>query len=408
MPALDGMKVLDLAQYEAGTSCAQYLAWFGAEVIKVEPPGRGDPGRHTEGGDIDSLYFLTFNGNKRSMAIDLSREEGRALLLEMLPQFDVVVENFTLGTMEKLGLGYDVLAARHPGIIYATIKGFGTHGPYSGFKSFDWVSQASGGSFSVTGEADGPPMKPGATVCDTGSGMHAVMGILAAYIQRQRTGRGQMIEIAMQETMTNFMRQQLSIRYRTGDPVPRRGNKLGIPPTDLYPCAGGGANDWLFIMIATDRMWDSLAMGIGRPDLLHDERFAAIRARLSHGPELYEAIAEWTSQRPKFQAMEELGAAGVPCSAVYDSIDIFADKHLRARDQIRMIEHPVYGAVEMLAPPIHMSDSDVEMVRSPLLGEHTAEVLGELLGLPEGRIAELGAQGVLGLPAKSSVGTAGG
>jgi len=395
MAALDGMTVLDLTQYEAGTSCTQYLAWFGAEVVKVEQPGVGDPGRHTEGPGQDSLYFLTFNHNKKSVALDLASEAGRELFLRMLPQFDVVVENFTLGTMEKFGLGYEVLKEHHPAIIYATIKGFGTHGPYSGFKSFDWVAQASGGSFSITGEPDGPPMKPGATVADTGSGMHAVMGILAAYIQRQRTGRGQMIEIAMQETVTNFMRQQLSIRQRVTGPVPRRGNKLGLPPTDLYPCAGDGPNDWAFIMIATNRMWDALCVAIERQDLLHDERFATPQAKREHGDELYEAIASWTRQRPKFELMETLGAAGVPCSAAYDSDDIFRDKHLRARGQIRTISHPVNGDVEMLAPPIHMSDSDVPMRPSPLLGQHTAEVLAERLGLGEDALRELAESGVI-------------
>ncbi|MGE5595146.1 MAG: CaiB/BaiF CoA transferase family protein [Hyphomicrobiales bacterium] len=397
MAALDGMRVLDLTQYEAGTTCTQYLAWFGADVVKVEPPGRGDPGRGTEGGEHDSLYFLSFNHNKRSVAIDLRSNAGRELFLQLLPRFDVVVENFTLGTMEKLGLGYDTLRQVHPPLIYATIKGYGTHGPYAGFKTFDWVAQAAGGAFSVTGDPDGPPMKPGATVGDTGSGMHACMGILAAYIQRQRTGQGQMVEIAMQETITNFMRQQLSLRQRRPGPVPRRGNKLGIPPTDLYPCAGGGPNDWAFIMVVTDRMWDSLTIAIGRPDLNHEPRFENIRARIAHGDELYGEIAKWTSQRPKFEVMETLGAAGVPCSAAYDSDDIFRDKHLQARNQIRTIEHPTYGPVEMLAPPVHLSGSEVDMVRAPLLGEHTAEVLSAELGLDEAAIDELRKAGVVGM-----------
>lgn len=282
MAALDGVRVLDLTQYEAGTSCTQYLAWFGADVVKIEPPG-GEPGRHTEGPGRDSLYFLSFNHNKRSVCLDLATPEGKEIFLRLLPRFDVVVENFTLGTMEKLGLGYDVLKEHHPAVIYATIKGFGTYGPYANFKSFDWVAQAAGGGFSVTGEPDGPPMRPGASVCDTGSGMHAAMGILAAYIQRLRTGKGQMVEIALQETMTNFMRQQLSLRQRRPGPVPRRGNKLGIPPSDLYPCAGGGPNDWAFIMVVTDRMWDSLLAAIDRLDLNDDPRFSTLRAHPARG-----------------------------------------------------------------------------------------------------------------------------
>ncbi len=205
MPALDGMRVLDLTQWEAGTTSTQYLAWFGADVVKVERPGVGDPGRHTLGPGRDSRYFMSFNSNKRSVAIDLGTALGRDLFLRLVPGFDVVVENFTLGTMEKLGLGYEVLKVANPAIIYATIKGFGTNGPYSQFKCMDRVAQAVGGALSITGAADGPPMMPGPTFGDTGSGMHCAMGILAAYIQRLQTGQGQQVEIAMQETIASFM-----------------------------------------------------------------------------------------------------------------------------------------------------------------------------------------------------------
>lgn len=397
MAALDGMKVLDLTQYEAGTTCTQYLAWFGANVIKVERPGIGDPGRGTEGPGKDSLYFLTFNHNKRSVAINLETGAGRDLFLALARRCDVVVENFTLGTLEKLGLGYEVLKAENPALIYATVKGFGTHGPYSGFKCYDMVAQAAGGAFSVTGEADGPPMRPGATVADTGSGMHAAMGILASYIQRQRTGLGQMVEISMQETVTNFMRTPLSYRERAdGGPVPRRGNRT-VVPTDLFPCAPGGPNDWIYIMVVTSRMWDALITTIARPDLGADPRFETVKTRHTHGDALYEEIAAWTRQRTKFEAMEELGARGVPCGAVYDSNDILGDRHLRARGQIVTVDHPVRGLIEMLAPPIHLSDSNVAMVAAPLLGEHTAEVLREELGLDHGEVEALSREGVLGL-----------
>jgi formyl-CoA transferase len=399
MPALDGVKVLDLTQYEAGTSCSQYLAWFGAEVVKVEQPGRGDPGRMTEGGGRDSLYFLSFNHNKQSVAIDLSSSKGRELFLSLVPKFDIVTENFSLGTMEKLGIGYDVMREINPRIIYGTIKGFGTYGPYSQFKCFDWVAQATGGSFSITGEADGPPTKPGATVADTGSGMHLAMGILAAYIQRERTGRGQMIEIAMQETVTNFMRMPLSIRERFPEgPVPRRGSRSsGMPATGLYPCAPGGANDYIYMHIVTERMWDALCIGIGRPEMGADERFNTIMARARNWDAIQDAVSEWTMQRTKFEAMESLAEAGVPCGAVYDSVDILTDKHLRARNQVRMIHHPVIGDIEMMAPTIHMSDSDVEMIPAPLLGADTAAVLARELGLSEVDIRALADAGVLGV-----------
>jgi formyl-CoA transferase len=397
MAALDGVKVLDLTQYEAGTSCSQYLAWFGAEVVKVEQPGRGDPGRMTEGGNRDSLYFLSFNHNKQSLALDLASAKGRELFLELVPHFDVVTENFTLGTMEKLGLGYDVLREVNPRLIYGTIKGFGTSGPYSTYKCFDWVAQAVGGSFSVTGDADGPPVKPGATVADTGSGMHLAMGILAAYIQRERTGVGQHIEIAMQETIANYMRMPMSTRERfPGGPVPRRGHRSsGMPATGLYPCAPGGANDYIYMHIVTERMWDSLLIGIGKPELGADERFNTIQGRAANWDAIYDEISEWTRQRTKFEAMEHLAECGVPVGAVYDSTDILADKHLRSRDMIRTIHHPVRGDIEMLAPPIHMSDSSVEMEPAPLLGQHSAAVLARELGLGASEIAALIESGVV-------------
>jgi len=315
MPALDGLKILDLTQYEAGTSCTQYLAWFGADVYKVERPGVGDPGRHVAGQQSDSLYFLSFNHNKKSVAIALDTPEGRNLFLQRVPKVDVVVENFTLGTMEKLGLGYDVLKATNPAIIYATIKGFGTTGPHSSFKCFDRIAQSAGGAASVTGTPDGPPTLPGATFGDTGSGVHCALGIAAAYIQRLRTGEGQVVEIAMQEVIATFMREPLSHRQWNPTPEQRRGNRT-IVPTDLYPCKGGGPNDYLYIFIATSRMLDAVFAGIGKPELLEDPRFSTTPARRENGDALFEEIKEWTLQHTKQEAMDILGSIGVPCSAM--------------------------------------------------------------------------------------------
>lgn len=397
MAALDGMKILDLTQYEAGTSCTQLLAWLGATVVKVEQPGVGDPGRHTEPGVGDSIYFLSFNSNKRSVAINLKSEEGRALFLDLVKRFDVVVENFTLGTMEDLGLAYDILQARNPRIVYATIKGFGTSGPYRYFKSYDMVAQAAGGAFSVTGEAGGPPMRPGALMGDTGSGLTLAVGILAAWIQAQRTGRGDMVEVSMQEAVLNFLRTNLSHRERDATrPIPRRGNRT-VVPTDLYPCAPGGSNDYVYVFTATSKMIDAFFTAIGRPELLADERFSTPRARRDNGDELWEVIAGWTRQRTKWEVMETLGVAGVPCSAVYDTLDVFNDKHLASRNSIMTVDHPVRGAWRYPAPPLRLSESPVEVLPAPLLGEHTAEVLHEELGLDDAALQRLAEAGVLGL-----------
>lgn len=397
MPALDGVKVLDLTQYEAGTTCTQYLAWLGAEVVKIERPDVGDPGRWIRGiHGQDSYYFMSFNNNKRSCAIALDTPEGRDIFLRMVPKFDVVVENFSLGTMEKLGLGYDVLQAHNPAIIYATIKGFGTTGPYSQFKCFDMVAQAAGGAFSVTGEPDGPPTRPGATFGDTGSGVHAALGVVSAYVQRLRTGKGQVVEIAMQEIIANFMREPMSQREWRGSPITRRGNRT-VVPTDLYPCKGGGPNDYLYIMVVTSRMWDSLCAAIDMPELGLDPRFATTRDRHANGDALWEIIAGWTRQRTKFEAMEHLASNGVPCSATYDSDDILTNHHLQARDMIRTIHHPYSGDFQLLAPPIHLSQSEVEIQRAPLLGEHTSDIIAKELGLTTEEIAALAAKGILGI-----------
>lgn len=404
MAALDGLKVLDLTQYEAGTTCTQYLAWLGADVVKVERPGVGDPGRHVAGKGRDSYYFLSFNNNKKSLALALDTPEGRDLFLHLVPRFDVVVENFSLGTMEKLGLSYETLAAINPAIIYATIKGFGTTGPYAEYRCFDMVAQAAGGAFSVTGTPDGPPMRPGATFGDTGSGVHTALGILAAVLQRQKTGRGQVVEISMQEVIANFMREPMAQREWRDSPIQRRGNRT-VVPTDLYPCAPGGPNDYVYIMVVTSRMWDALVAAIDRPELGLDPRFATVRDRHANGDALWEIIAEWTRQRTKFEAMEHLAAHGVPCSAVFDTEDILASRHLRARNMIRTINHPTVGEFQLLGPPIHLSDSEVELQPAPLLGQHTAEVLTAELRLTPGDLADLAARGIIGLHESARAGS---
>ena len=396
MPALERMKILDLTQYEAGTSCTQLLAWLGATVVKVEQTGSGDPGRHTEAGRGDSLYFLSFNANKRSLALDLRSQAGRDLFLRLLPRFDVVAENFSLGTMEKFGLGYETLKAHHPGVIYATVKGFGTSGPYAAYKCYDMVAQAFGGAFSLTGTADGPPLRPGPTMADTGTGMLAALGILAAYIQREQTGEGQQVEVSMQEAVANLIRCGLSHRERAPEqPVPRRGNRT-IAPTDLYPCAPGGPNDYIYIMPVTTRMMDALWTAIGRPELCADENYHLPKWRAEHGDAVWETVAAWTRQRTKYEAMEVLAAAGVPAGAVLDSAELLADPHLRARDMVVTVEHPERGAWEFIGPPIHLGGSKVAVRPAPLLGEHSLEVLSEELGLDGEELDQLVQAGIVG------------
>ncbi len=395
MAALTGLRILDLTQYEAGPSCTQALAWLGADVVKVERPDTGDPGRGVARGVDHSEYFLNWNSNKRSVVLDLERAEGRDLLLRLVPRFDVFVENLAPGAIEKLGLDYATLRVLHPGLIYASIKGFGASGPHAAYKCFDMIAQAASGAFSVTGEAEGPPLRPGPTIGDAGTGVQAALAITAAYVQRLKTGEGQRIELSMQEAMVYYMRTMVASGSDFGrKAVARTGNGY-TAVTNLYPCAPGGSNDWIFLMAITTRMWRALCEAIGRPELLEDERFATGTARQEHAAELYREIADWTRERGKFEAMSELAAAGVPASAVYDTSDLFRDPHLLERGFVHEVEHAALGRVRLLGFGPRLEKSPVELRAAPLLGEHTREVLAEELGLHPVEQDRLLARGVI-------------
>ena len=398
MPALDGMRVLDMTQYEAGTSCTQALAWFGADVVKVEAPEHGDPGRavgRSENMEY-SAYFCNWNANKRSVALNLRTEEGRDLFMRLLPGFDVFVENYGPGVIERLRLDYETLKAVHPTLIHARLKGFGTSGPYSEFKSYDMIAQASAGAFSVTGEADRPPVIPGPTTGDAGTGVQLAMAILAAYVQRLRTGQGQRIEISMQEAMTYYMRTRVAIGSKWGTQAcDRTGASGGLPPVDLYPCKPFGPNDYAYLMPVTDGHWDALCVAMGRADLLVDARFQDMQQRQAHAEELFEEIASWTRERTKQQVMEAFGAAGVPCSACLDTGELHSDRHLVERGFVHQIDHPMHGEVPLLGFGPRLSGSEVPIERAPLLGEHTGEVLAADLGVDTEELDKLHHAGII-------------
>ncbi|MBP20081.1 MAG: CoA transferase [Pseudomonadales bacterium] len=405
MAALDGMRVLDMTQYEAGTSCTQALAWLGADVVKVESPEYGDPGRgvgRTVNKDY-SAYFCAWNSNKRSIALDLKSKEGRDVFMQLVPKFDVFVENYGPGIVEKLNIGYEELSAVNPGLIYTRIKGFGTSGPYSGYRCMDMIAQAAAGAFSITGEADGPPMMPGSTTGDSGTGVQAAMAILAAYVQKQRTGEGQEIEMSMQEAMIYFVRTRAYIGSEWGTQASGRyGNAGGVPPVNIYPCKPFGPNDYIYLMPVNEGHWDSLVAAMERPELLIDKRFETSVARVENGAALYEEICNWTGQRTKYEAMEAIAGAGVPCSACLDTAEIHHDKHLVERGFIHEMELPVHGKVPMLGFAPRMSESTVEMKRPPRLGEHTDDVLAAELGFEEQQIDNLRRTGIIGDPKRFS------
>jgi formyl-CoA transferase len=391
--ALDGLRVLDMTQYEAGTSSTQMLAWLGAEIVKIESP-QGDPGRRAFAlGEEDSQYFLNYNSNKRSVVLDLKTPRGRQLLLDLVPRFDAFVENFGPGVIEALDIGYDVMSRLNPGVIYARIKGYGLSGPYADWKCFDPLAQAAAGAFSITGEADGPPVKPGPTMADSGTGMQTALAVSAAWAQKLRTGKGQFIEISMQEVMTMFMRTT-GVTQWNKEPVKRRGHRGGAP-TGMYACAPGGPNDYVYMLISDTRMWDRLCVTIGRDDLLVDPRFTTGRLRIQHADELDAEIAKWTREHTKFEAMRILCEGGVAASAVYDTMEVMNDPHLRARGFIETVEHPAQGAVTLMNSPLRMSESQVPLRPAPLLGADTDDILGVELGLTAAELSDLRACGAI-------------
>jgi formyl-CoA transferase len=393
--ALDGIRICDLTQFEAGPSCTELLAFLGADVVKVEDPRRGDQGRFMGmGPGNDSMYFLLLNLNKRSVTLNLKTEEGRDLFLKLLPSFDVLVENFSLGTMERFGLGWDVLHEKFPKLIYASVRGFGDSGPYAQFKSFDMIGQAAGGAMSVNGRPDGPPERLGVTLGDTGTGVHLAVGILAAYIQRQKTGDGQRVELSMQEAVMNYTRVAMLSHYLSGQPTYRRGNPLKYMSADLYRCAGDGPNDYAYVVASLPQMWDGVLKTIDRTDLIGDQEWSSAAWRSQNWEQVHDLIESWTADRDKWTVMEALGANGVPCSAVYDTADLLTHRHMRERGMVQRMEHPA-GTYDVPANPIRLSGSPTEVTRAPLLGEHNAEVYADLLGLGEDQLTRLSKDGVI-------------
>ncbi len=394
--ALSGITIVDLTQFEAGPSCTQMLGWLGAEVIKIEPPGKGEQGRRasTEDPDTDSVYFMLLNANKRSVTCNLKDERGKDLLRRLIARADVFIENFGPGVIERLGFSYEAVAAINPRVIYAQIKGFDANGPHASLLAFDNIAQAAGGSLSVTGDADGRPLTPGVNVGDTGSGLHCSVGILAALLQRERTGRGQKIEIIMQEAVINFGRILYAAQAIFGRAVPRRGNAhiMGASaPCEVYPCKGGGPNDHVLVYTsrAGNHQWHNLLKLMGREDLGDDPRFATPQLRFQHSAVIDPLIREWTLTRDKYTCMRELGEAGVPASAVIDTMELYEDPVLRAQGAFVTVEHPVRGPFTMPGCPVRMSDSPIASTAAPLLGADNARVWGGMLGLSAEQLAAL-------------------
>jgi formyl-CoA transferase len=388
--ALTGIRVVDLTNNQAGPSCGQMLAWLGADVIKVEEPGKGDPSRHTlnDRPGTDALFYLSFNSNKRSLPLNLKHPRAKEVFVKLLKTADVLLENFGPGVMDRLGFDYPSLKEINPRLVFASIKGFGSYGPYRDFKSYEPIAQAMGGAMSTTGTADGPPTYVWPSIGDSGTGMHCVIGILAALMQRHATGEGQAVEVSMQDAVVNIMRVSLRDHQRLGAPMQRTGNQLGAGvPGTTYRCSPGGPNDYVFVF-TQQQMWAPLLKAIGREDLLNDERYATQDARWKHKAEVDALMESWTIKRTKHDVTKILGDAGVPCGAVLDTGEILTDPHLLQREMIVEVDHPQRGKFKTVGNPIKLSASKTTITPSPLLGQHRGEVLKEL-GYGDDDVAQL-------------------
>src|SRR5215469_15007402 len=357
---LTGVKILDLTQFEAGPSCTEALAWLGADVVKLENPKSGDPGRALGGaGEKDDPYFLLFNANKKSITVNLKDPKGLALVKDLAAKADVMVENFAPGAIERLGLGADVIRKLNPSIIYCQVKGFGEGSPYEKNLAFDMIAQACGGTMSITGERDGQPLKPGPSLGDTGTGMLLAISVLGALYRRKETGKGDHLQVAMQDAMLHYIRIAFAAQHRTGDKqAAGRAADSSVsganPPMGTFRTKGGGLNDrvYVFTSRANPDHWRRLLKVIGREDLIDDERYHSPAARAERADEVNAMISEWTRQHTKYEAMEIIGAAGVPAGAVLDTLELYNDPTFEQRQIMQTIQHPKAGPFKMVGWPV--------------------------------------------------------
>ncbi len=388
--ALEGVKILDLSRVQAGPSCTQLLGFLGADVIKVEDTGGGDRTRwemaHNE---HDSVYFTIFNNNKRAITLNLKDDRGRAMLADLVKWADIVLENYSKGVMERLGIGYEWLKSLKPDIIYASIKGFGNWGDWSEFKSFETAAQATGGLMSANGSPDGPPKGVSIGAGDSGTGLHMAIAVLAALRQRDKSGEGQMVEVSMQDGITNLMRISLIKPLSLGEVNTDWGR---VP--NVFRCAPGGGDDYVMIHTRGD-LWITVLAVMGKEAMFEDERYMTDELRGERADEVREIIEEWTMQRTKYEAFEALAAAGVWCGAVLTPVEVINNEHLKQREMIVTVKDDYRGDYRMIGSPVKMEKSPVTVTQAPRYSEHTDEILKSMLGVSEDELVELRSDGVI-------------
>ncbi len=420
--ALEGVRILDLSHVQAGPTCTQLLAWFGADVIKVERPGTGDitRGQLRDVPNADSLYFTMLNHNKRSIALDTKNPKGKQVLERLVKSCDVLVENFAPGVLDRMGLTWEHIQKLNPRMVVASIKGFGP-GPYEDCKVYENIAQCAGGSASTTGFDDGPPLVTGAQIGDSGTGLHLAIGIVCALYQRNRTGRGQKVDVAMQDGVLNLCRVKLRDQQRLahgalteypqhphgkfGEAVPRAGNASGGgQPGWILKCKGWETDPNAYIYFITQApVWGQICKVIGKPEWITDPDYAKPEARLPRLKQIFDTIEQWTMTKTKFEAMKILNQYDIPCGPILSMQELAEEPSLRKSGTVVEVEHPTRGKYLSVGNPIKLSDSISEVKRSPLLGEHTDEIFKKVLGFTDKEVVDIKGSGATGgIPSKDA------
>src|SRR5580693_5476588 len=412
--ALDGVRILDFTHVQSGPTCTQLLAWLGADVIKVERAGAGDVTREQlrDIPGVDSLYFTMLNHNKRSITLDTKSASGREVLEKLDRSCDVLVENFAPGALDRMGFTWERIQELNPRMIVASVKGFGP-GPYEECKVYENVAQCAGGAASTTGFDDGPPLVTGAQIGDSGTGLHLALGIVCALHHRHATGRGQKVDVAMQDGVLNLCRVKLRDQQRLahgpltefpqypnghfGDAVPRSGNASGGgQPGWILKCKGWETDPNAYIyFICQAPVWEPICDVIGKPEWKTDPGYATPVARLPRLKQIFDTIEQWTMTKTKFEAMDILNQLDIPCGPILSMQELAHEQSLRATGTVVEVDHPTRGPYLTVGNPIKLSDSIADVRRSPLLGEHTDEVLRDVLRYSEREIDAIKTSGAV-------------
>jgi len=405
LKALDDITVLACEQFEAGTTATELLAFLGAEVIMVETPGKGQPGREgfgAPGPGLDSYYHIYLNLNKKSITLNLASPKGVEIFKEMAKKVDIVFDNLGPGTMDRLGIGYEALKAVNPRLIVGTLKGFG-EGPYSSYLCYDSIAQSIGGAYCLTGWPDRPPTMPGQTLGDTGTGMYTFGALLAALQYRDVTGEGQFVELAMVDNSLCFNRVPLALRQAekdpmfTGEPARRLGNNMpGVAPHGIYKAKDTENSDnYVAIHVVDQPQWNALLKVIGKEELLGDERFKNSASRWENRELVDQMVEEWTSKRSAQNAFHTLAQAGVPAGVTQNTTQMMNDPHLIARKSVVEVDHPHFGRFKTLGCAPRLADSPAEITCAPLLGQHNVEVYARLMGYTHHELSKLTKEGII-------------